>query len=271
MDDEQSELLESENSPLLAEIAAHLLTPSNSSCWWCQSRPATTGEHKFKRTDLSRLMGDTALIWGDGTGARRWIAGNSGITRDRYRIVKFPKSLCEQCNNKRSKPLDSAYDIYSAYVHTADVRDQPGIDFEEVYGEDWADSVLNLARYHAKHFGCRFSRDSITIPQSLREFLNGADDMPDAHMALVTTDEVERRFPDGGLSISPNAVTCDRDFTTIKSIVCTSYIGSIGIRYEWQSSGIPAEERSQFFHYPYPVLNRFATENDVVSGETNNR
>lgn len=102
----------------------------------------------------------------------------------------------------------------------------------------------------------------------IRDFLNGAQDMPDAHLALITTDEVAERFPDGGLSISPSAVTCDKAWTEIKSAVLASYIGSIGVRYEWQLGGIPDEHRSQFFHYPIPVLNRFATEDDVVSGKT---
>ncbi len=79
----------------------HLKVAPSGTCWWCEGRPATTGEHKFKRTDLARLMGeDDLLLWGSGTDLRE-VRGKRGITRDRYGVVKFPKSLCGPCNNHR--------------------------------------------------------------------------------------------------------------------------------------------------------------------------
>lgn len=74
----------------------HLRLEASGLCWWCQARTATTGEHKFKRSDLARLMGDDHLIWGDGEGNSKEIRGKSGITRDRHGVVKFPKSGSSQ-------------------------------------------------------------------------------------------------------------------------------------------------------------------------------
>ncbi|WP_345558774.1 hypothetical protein [Streptomonospora halophila] len=246
---------------------AHLLTPESTMCWWCQTRSATTGEHKFKRTNLARLMGDgQALVWGDGE-QRREIRGKSGLKRDRYDVIKFPKSMCAPCNNDASQPFDNAYDTYAQYVETHLLRIMPGIDLGEVYGTRWRKKSLDLARYHAKHFGCRMVRDRFPVPQSLRDFMDGAEDMSDAHMVIISTDSVNKSYGQG-MSISPTVPSVSRDMTRFTSCVMAAYIGPIGIRYEWVADGIPDHERDQFFHHPGPVINYFRNEKDMVMGET---
>lgn len=246
------------------EALSHLRIPPPKVCWWCQQRPATTGEHKFKRTDLARLMtDDSPLLWGDRDGNTRQIRGRSGITRDRYGVIKFPKSLCELCNNKRSKPFDNAYDLYSHYLSRTWLRIMPGVDFDQIFGSNWEEPTLDLARYYGKHFGCRMVRAGLPVPDSLRLFLDGAADMPDAHLAIVTTDTVHKVYK-SGLSISPDFVNADKDITRFVRYVLVAYVGSIGVRYEWSEDGLP--ERSQFFHYPHPVINCFKDEVAVFEG-----
>ncbi|MFF9922788.1 hypothetical protein ACF1HG_35350 [Streptomyces globisporus] len=245
----------------------HLLTQESAMCWWCESQPATTGEHKFKRTSLARLMGDgEVLVWGDGE-RRREIRGKSGIKRDRYGVVKFPKSMCAPCNNVTSKPFDTAYDIYAQYVEAHSLRMMPGVNLGSLYGPEWRTKSLNLARYHAKHFGCRMVRDRLPVPQSLRDFMNGAEDMVDGHMAIITTDSINKVYG-RGMSISPIVPWMDRDGTRFTSCVMAAYVGPIGIRYEWVADGIPDQKRSQFFHHSNPVINCFRSEEDVVMGNT---
>ncbi|MDQ3663581.1 MAG: hypothetical protein M3353_02840 [Actinomycetota bacterium] len=223
-------------------------------CWWCEGRPATTGEHKFKRTDLARLMGeDDLLLWGSGTDLRE-VRGKRGITRDRYGVVKFPKSLCGPCNNHRSQPFDNAYDLYSTYVSKTWLRIMPGVDFPETFGSEWEEPALDLARYYGQHFGCRMVRAGVPVPDSLRSFLDGATDMPDAHMALITTDSIHKVYK-SGLSISPDFVEADKDLSRLVRYVLAAYVGSIGVRFEWREGGIP--KRSQFFHFPHPLINGF--------------
>jgi hypothetical protein len=246
------------------EAFAHLLVPQGSTCWWCEQRPATTGEHKFKRTDLSRLMGDSMLIYGsDEMAAMREIRGKSGITRDRYGVIKFPKSMCDLCNNNRSKPFDQAYEIFSDHVASNWLSIMPGVSFEEIFGSSWETAALNVARYYGKHFGCRMVRAGLPVPQSLRDFLDGNTDMPDAHMGLVNTDSVHKHYGKG-LYISPDYATADRGLTRFTNYVLAVYIGAIGVRYQWSEGGIP--DRSQFFHFPHPVLNCFKNETDVAEG-----
>src|SRR4051794_25755878 len=121
----------SDDRPILGPAAlAHLRMDPDGICWWCRKHPATTGEHKFKRTDLTRLMSaEGPLLWGDTDGETREIRGRNGVKRDRYGVVKFPKSLCEYCNNRRSKPVDEAYDIYAGHVSRSWSRRLPGVDF----------------------------------------------------------------------------------------------------------------------------------------------
>lgn len=134
-----------------------------------------------------------------------------------------------------------------------------------VYGHAWPERNLDLARYYAKHFGCRMVRSGVPVPSSLRAFLDGERDMPDAHMALVTTASIRRANPDG-LTISPDAVRTDEDFTRFTNYIFVAYVGPLGVRYEWRDEEI--DPRSQFFHYPNPIVNRFRDEPAVFDGHT---
>ena len=89
--------------------------------------------------------------------------------------------------------------------------------------------------------------------------------MPDAHMALVTTDSVHKRYRTG-LYISPDYATTDAQGSRFTSYISEAYIGSIGVRYAWYEAGL--QDRSQFFHYPMPVINRFSDEQAVIEGRT---
>lgn len=245
----------------------HLKVSSDGRCWWCRERPATTGEHKYKQTDLARLMGDDSLIW-VGDGDMREIRGKSGIKRDRYGVVKFPKSLCGACNNAHSQPFDRAYSTFSDYLDSTWVRILPGISFDEIYGDTWKKDTLDLARYYAKHFGCRMVRSGLPAPDSLRAFMDGAEDMPDAHMALVTTDSVHR-IAGRGLTMSSDFAWTDPERTEFRGCVMAAYVGSVGVRYQWWAEGRKPEGwDSQFFHFPSPVINCFKDEQALMEGRT---
>lgn len=108
-------------------------------------------------------------------------------------------------------------------------------------------------------------RAGLPVPDSLRQFLNGATDMTDAHMALITTDTVHKVYK-SGLSISPDFVEADKNVSRFVAYVMVAYIGSIGVRYEWREESF--DGRSQFFHYPRPVINCFNDEIAVYEGRT---
>ncbi len=257
-----------DNTTYSRESVGHLLTEPGDNCWWCQVRPATTGEHKFKASDLARMMDDQGLVWLNTEGETRMLKGKGAIQRDRYGVVKFEKSLCAPCNNAASQPFDTAYERFSNYLaaHPQTYQDD-GIPFQAVFGETWQDDLLNLARYYAKHFGCQMLRIGIGVPESLRAFLNGATDMPDCHMGLLTTDEIQRHPFGSGLSISPGVAFVDPARTELRGCVLASYVGAVGVRFEWNHQGFPDEHRSQFFHFPKPMINRLADDMAVFRGE----
>lgn len=253
-------------SPKIGAEYVHLLVEPDGSCWWCQKRPATTGEHKYKRSDLKRMMGNEEFIgWHDGAEDLKIIRGKSGINRDRYGVIKFPKSMCGPCNNAHSQIFDKSYEIYSDHLARHDLRLKKVIKFELIYDSYLDDSMLNLARYYAKHFGCRMVDRGFPVPASLRDFLNGATDMPDATMTLASTDSIHEVR--AGLSISGDAAWVAKDRTRFMGIVMVSYVGPVGVRYEWRESVIPDDERSQFFHFPHAILNRYEDEAAVIRGE----
>jgi hypothetical protein len=136
-----------------------------------------------------------------------------------------------------------------------------------IYKSDWQEKSLDLARYYAKHFGCRMSMEHIPIPQSLRDFMNGAQDMDDGQMVIISTDSVHREYG-RGMHISPTTAVMDRERTRFIGCVMASYIGSMGIRYEWVADGIPSDQRSQFFHYQHPTINFFRNNEDMIFQKT---
>lgn len=252
------------------ESIEHLLVAADGMCWWCRASPATTGEHKYKASDLGRMMDGDTLVWFDDVGGMRHLNGRAAIQRDRHGVVKFAKSLCAPCNNARSQPFDLAYQKFSNYIDAhPEMHQQEGVDFTAVFGTPWRDQLLNLARYYVKHFGCQMVQQGIAIPDSLRAFLDGSEDMPDVHMGLVTTRLSQTPPITEGLHISAGIVWTDQDFTEVRGCVFAVYIGAIGVRFWWQDGGIPEDRRSQFFHYPCPILNRFTDDQAVAHGIPN--
>ena len=239
-----------------------LRVPVDGVCWWCRQRPADPAEHKFKRSDLKRMWDDGGLVWFGESGSRE-INGVGGLKRDRHGVLKFQQSLCSICNNSASQPFDYAYQVYSNYAAAKFNPREKQLDMAELYGDKWEAEELNLARYFVKHFGCQMVKDGIPVPNSMRAFLNGANDMPDVHLGLTSTDEVNAGPESLGLSLARGLGFPDNDKTRFTGMVAASYVGKLGVRFEWSEDGFEASW-SQFFHYRYVGINRYATAEDLV-------
>lgn len=109
------------------------------------------------------------MVWGSGSESRSVNGPNSSR-------LKYNANLCGRCNNERSQPFDMAYDRYSDFVWNNIDRlyQRRSLDMRDVYGGSWTGEVPQLARYFAKHLGCRMSDDGYQPPSSLNDFLNGA-------------------------------------------------------------------------------------------------
>ena len=142
-------------------------------CWWCGAA-ADSREHKWKKSEIKAMYGLAGseaypLILVDDTGNSRTIQGPDSD------VVKFEKSLCQNCNNAKSQKFDLAYDRWIGYLRANydQIIESRVIDLRDVADAAESDFRLNLARYFAKHIGCRVADKAGKVPASLIAFLNG--------------------------------------------------------------------------------------------------
>jgi hypothetical protein len=154
------------------------------SCWWCGSA-ADSGEHKFKRSDLVREFGSgawsgvDAVSHGSGGGA-------SLVNSSRADRLKFPKVMCQRCNNVRSQAMDAAYDEFSTYVVTNEDRilREKRFRWDEVFPTDWKSGRDDVARYWIKHICTRLAAEGVAIHSEVIEFLDGLRNSP-THLEMA--------------------------------------------------------------------------------------
>ncbi len=146
----------------------------NGTCWWCGA-PADSREHKWKRSEVADLFGSgsyDSIIWmTDGLDEPARIEKIRGPGAAR---LKFSNTLCNKCNSTRSQPFDNAYSIFSKYLlkNYSKIMQQHYFDLSEIYGLETESQRNNLARYYAKHIGCRIAEKAGRVPENLIDFLN---------------------------------------------------------------------------------------------------
>ena len=120
-------------------------------CWICGGI-ANSKEHKFKASDIKRAFGkkfDAFLFNGDEV---------QEFNSYKDDIIQFPKVICVDCNNNKTRKHDNAYDefVIYAYKNQKKILRERKIDFQDVYGEElWLEKKIDLYRYYAKHAGCK--------------------------------------------------------------------------------------------------------------------
>lgn len=240
---------------------AHLLQEHDGLCWWCGA-PADSAEHKYKRTDLQRMLGaDDFVVWGS---QGRPLRSVRSVRKDPQ--VRFRASLCKNCNTTRSQAFDRAYDRFAEYVDAQmpDLWRMDGIPMRAVFDPGWEAKSVSLAQYFIKHFGCRIVEAGIAPPSSLRDFLDdGSVNMPDAHLALI---KLRTRRNMGwafhrSLFLSTFHVSLAQDSSRFTGIYLASYIGYVGVRFEWHEMPWPHDS---FFGHERPIVNAMNDEQEVV-------
>lgn len=140
-------------------------------CWWCGINPASSREHRIKR---SRLEAETSS-----GGPLTYFAAGFRPTTLRStdaQAVKFGKTLCQPCNSTRSQPFDAAYDHFVGWTkaNRERLRTVPHIDWSEVFAETNYDN-RHLARYYVKNMCCRIVDSGADVPKQLVTFLDDLD------------------------------------------------------------------------------------------------
>lgn len=159
--------------------------------------------------------------------------------------VRFEPSLCAPCNNDRSQPFDRAYQIFSDYVWgRPSLWRARYLDMADVYGPTWQQEVVQLARYVAKHIGCRMAHERFPVPPSLSRFLDGEPLLVDTHMVLFKSRDYYRLYRKGvwggydarGLWISPARGAVSRSQQRLTVYSSGLAVNMIGIMYRWEDN-----------------------------------
>jgi len=142
-------------------------------CWWCGDA-ANSREHKWKKSEIKAMYGlansdSYPLLWIDDSGNSKTVQGPDSDA------LKFEKSLCQNCNNARSQKFDRTYDRWIQHLgaNYEQIIESRVLDLSDVIGVAGSESRLDLARYFAKHIGCRVADKAGRVPASLISFLNG--------------------------------------------------------------------------------------------------
>lgn len=230
---------------LEGDALAQYKPPRPETCWWCGGI-GLTREHKFKKSDLRRMWDDDeGLVWGDSDSLR------AVKSTRKSEVVRFRASLCARCNNERSQSFDYAYEAFSDYVWGNQDRlwRRRYLDMAEVYGDDWPERTLDLARYLAKHITCRMVHDGYAAPPTVAAFLDGGRTLSNVHMVLFKDRDLYRWYRRGvrdgydarGLWIAParGAVSRSRRRLTMYSSSVT--IGAVGVMYRWDEDCVEVD------------------------------
>lgn len=244
----------------------HLRMPSDGTCWWC-GEIADSKEHKYKRTDLARIQGDgESLIWASDNERNHTVKSirKSGA-------VRFGKSLCRKCNGARSQPFDRSYDDYADFLwkHSGELWSWEGIPMAEVFGAEWPTKQLNLARYFAKHFGCRIAEEGLSVPPSIVAFLNGSNHVPHVGMFFTKHEDIwelrqglqhiDSKMP--GLWLGGMQAYLTKDRSKVISLRTNTLMGYVGVELFWSEQ---TTDIDSFFPHPYPVLNKVEVDPAVL-------
>jgi hypothetical protein len=231
--------------------------PDSGLCWWCGST-ADSREHKFKRTDLTRMWGaDDHLVW---LCEQQQVKVRSARKSS---IVKFSANLCAPCNNARSQPFDAAYDKFADYIwdHLNDLWPYDFLDMQQIYGSAWQEGVLNLARYFAKQLACRMADGGYAVPTGIVPFLDGQQLLPNVQMVLFKDASLWHLFRRGqregfaasGLFLSPAEGAISRSRGKLVVYSSSAIIGYIGVMYRWDDN---VAETDPFYLYRKARLHR---------------
>lgn len=206
------------------------------------------------------MLGVDHVIWyGDG---RQRTARVRSVRKDKH--VRFQPSICHECNTANTQAADLAYDAFSDYVHRNMTRlwRSRYLNFRDLYGDEWEQKRENLARYAAKHFGCRWAEAGLLPPEPLAKFVLQGGNHEGYNFHLIKMQSIRNMGAVGrtGLFLTPQSVDFSRSRRTIIYSTAASFVGYIGIRCEWRIDGW---ENSSLHHYGRAKINYLLDEREV--------
>lgn len=125
--------------------------------------PGTTGEHKFKKSDLRSIFAAPTQSYP----LRLTTAGikNRPVPGFDSNLLKSPSRICAECNNQRTQPHDRAWERLSAALRSRNPPLRAGsiVLGNRVFKYDTSREMRNIHLYFVKLFGCHIVEAEIPI------------------------------------------------------------------------------------------------------------
>lgn len=143
------------------------MTASQPLCWIC-GQPATTREHKTKKSDLRSAFGiptqSRPLFYNDAY-RRNKLVGSLDA-----QILKSPSPICAKCNNSRTQPHDMAWAYMSTWLRSRhpELRAGDVIRGNRIFPYSTSSHMLNVHLFFLKQFGCLIQESDGRITIDLR-------------------------------------------------------------------------------------------------------
>jgi hypothetical protein len=137
-------------------------------CWICNNEPATTGEHRSKRSDIIDQLGNNGPFYFHDEQRRNLTLQSANASR-----LKFSKSLCNSCNSARTQPYDLAWQRLSSVLRGR----QPPLKTGDVIRASRvfpagasAAAMLNMHFFFVKLLGCQIIEANLPIDPPIDTF-----------------------------------------------------------------------------------------------------
>lgn len=204
--------------------------------------PATTGEHRFKRSDLVERFGGGAWT-GDRTVSHVVDTTENSPQSSRSDSLKYPKTLCAPCNNARSRPFDLAYEQFARYFvdHREQILAASQFHWSAVFRSNWRASAQNVVRFWVKLASCALWDVGVPISPHVIQFLDGHEPNSRFDFNLEIRDDMVtmfRQIEHGGLLNGGIGAWLDRSTGEVTG--AWSHFGIDWLRINWQYAPNPS-------------------------------
>ena len=133
-------------------------------CWICRTRPADSGEHRFKASDIRAVAPAVTQA------TPVFLHRDSKATNDRIGSakadkLKFAKSICTYCNNTLTLPYDVAWQTLSAYLLASwpEIVKRGSFDLFKPFPGGTRKAALYVHLFFVKLFGCKLHAEGTPI------------------------------------------------------------------------------------------------------------
>jgi hypothetical protein len=129
-------------------------------CWICNAQPATTREHRSKRSDIKAQLGDKGPLYHHNDQRR-----NFKLQSANARLLKFEPSLCQDCNSTRTQPHDRAWQHLSAALltRTPPLKNGDIIRTNRIFKYNTSLEMIKVHLFFVKWLGCQIVESAIPI------------------------------------------------------------------------------------------------------------